>query len=98
MINHPNRKKVYPDHTFENAAREAGARVICCWEQSGPRDTQVAWMVYYLVGRTVALVHTHRDGSWEVYTPGRSIKIDATIADALARCGVASSGASECSD
>ena len=87
MTNHPNRKKVYPNLTFERAAREAGARVIVLWEQPGPRNTGVAWMVGYSINGVVAIVQTFKEsGGWDVYTPLARTDATAGIADALARC------------
>lgn len=88
MANHPNRKKVYADTTFQNAARAAGATVRCLWEIPGPKDTEIAWITFYQINQSCCIVETFKDGGWNAFTPNTSIDVDATIADALSRCGV----------
>lgn len=92
MVNHPNRQKVYPDHTFENAARSAGARVVVLWEEKGPKNTEIAWNTCYFVNGRPAIVQTYKDGAgWNVFTPAETNDIDKSVADALNRCGVPTS-------
>lgn len=89
MVNHPNRKKTYPDTTFEGIARKAGANVRVLWEMKGPENTLIAWMVGYQVNGGVAFVQTYKDGAgWDVFTPSDTRDITASVADALNRCGV----------
>lgn len=62
------------DRTFENAMRERGASVRCCWQISGPKNTAVSGMEMLMIhgeagAFTMALVQTFADGGWEVYTP-----------------------------
>jgi hypothetical protein len=81
--------KTYPDRTFEEAARKAGAPVQCLWEMKGPRNTAIAWLSALSVNGRVVIVQTYTDGNgWEVYSPAPTLNVDATIQDALARCGV----------
>lgn len=80
--------KIYPNTTFEKAARDRGARVQCLWQIEGPDNTTVAWIECISVNGTVCLVQTYDEGGWEVYTPNRSIDVGSTISDALARCGL----------
>jgi hypothetical protein len=89
MVNHPNRKKIYPDQTLEQVARKAGATVLCMWEIPGPSHVSWAWLTCYGINGTVCLVQTYRDGNgWEAYTPCGSNDVATTIADVLNRCGV----------
>lgn len=81
-------KAKYPDHTFENAASRAGASVQCLWQMRGPKNTAVAHIECLTINGTLVIVETFEGGGWEVFTPGHTIDIDETIADALARCGV----------
>jgi hypothetical protein len=89
MTNHPNRKKIYPDTTFEYIARKAGAQVFVLWEQAGPPKTEIAWHTCYSVNGKPAFVQTYKDGNgWNVFTAASTNDIDESIADALNRCGV----------
>ena len=76
--------KTKPDVTFENAARAAGAQVSLQWEMRG----QPAWVRGYLVNGRVAIVVTHDERNWDVFTPWPTLSIDESIKDALTRCGV----------
>jgi hypothetical protein len=81
--------KTYPDQTFERAARDAGAWVHVLWEQPGPKDTLIAWNVAYNVNGAPVIVQTYKDGDgWNVFTCAVTNDVQASIADALARCGV----------
>ena len=81
-------KKMYPDRTIENAAREVGAQVICLWQLRGPEHTQIAWIEGLLINGEVVLIQTFAEGGWSAYTALRSNRVDETIADVLARCGI----------
>ena len=92
MVNHPNRKRTYPDQTLENAARKAGVRVVVLWEMKGPANTAVDWMVGYQLGSWPCIVQTYTDGNgWNAFTPNNSNRVDDTIADVFNRCGVPAS-------
>jgi hypothetical protein len=84
----PAKAKVYPNQTFERAARDAGAWVHVLWEQPGPKDTVVAWNVAYNVNGGPVIVQTYTDSSWVVFTSFDTRDQKESIADALARCGV----------
>lgn len=86
MVNHPNRKKIYPDHTLEERCREAGANVSVLWEIPGPKDTDIVWMVAYAIGKGLCIVQTFRSGGWNALTDNPSGAIDETVADVLSRC------------
>ncbi len=89
MVNHPNRKRTYPDQTLEKALRASGVRVVVLWEIKGPKDTSVDWMVGYQAGSWPVIVQTYTDGNgWNAFTPARTIDVDKTIADVFARCGI----------
>lgn len=79
--------QIYPSHVFEDELRKRGIDYRVMWEQRGPKNTGVSWMTCYLVGRSVALVQTYRQGGWEVYTPHHENDIDKAVEDALRRCG-----------
>jgi hypothetical protein len=88
MINHPNRKKTYPDHTLEELCRKAGAGVSVLWEIPGPKNTAIAWLVAYHIGKNICIVQTFKDGGWTALTPNDSNCVDDTVADVLNRCAV----------
>lgn len=84
------KQAIYPDHTLENAVRAAGHSCRCLWEMKGPPRTLIAWLVAYDINGRVCIVQTFKDGNgWNVYTACNSIGIDDTVADVLARCGLA---------
>lgn len=80
--------KIYPDHTLEDAARAAGATVRCLWQIPGPKDTAIAWMECLSIGHGIVIVETFDGGGWNALSDCRTNRIDETIADVLARCGV----------
>ena len=80
--------KVYPNRTVEEAARAAGAQVVCLWQMKGPPHTLIEWMEGLLINGTVCLIQTFREGGWQAYTPCQSNRTDDTLADVLNRCGV----------
>lgn len=86
--NHP--QKVYPDRTLEEELVKRGCQVRCMWQTPGPRGTLIAWMEGILVqpegGKGgVVIVQTYRNGGWDAYTSNKSIEIEATVADVIAR-------------
>lgn len=85
--NHPQR--VFPDRTLEHELVQRGCQVRCLWQMPGPRGTMIAWMEGILVqadkGGAVIIVQTSRDGGWEAFTSNKSIEIEATVEDVLAR-------------
>jgi hypothetical protein len=79
--------KIYPDHTLEDALRARGIRIHALWENRGPRDTNIAWIVYYAVGNAIVIVQTYKDhDGWDAFTSLPALSIDATIDDVIARC------------
>ena len=87
MVNHPNRKRTYPDHTLENAARAAGVRVVVLWEMRGPANTAVDWMGGYQIDHLPVIVQTYTDGDgWNVFAPNSTNDVDRTIAEILKVC------------
>lgn len=89
MINHPNRKKTYPNNLLADACRKAGAHVQLMWEIPGPKNTMVAWLSCYQIGKSICIVQTFKghDG-WNAFTPCSDNSVSGTIADVLNRCGV----------
>lgn len=85
--------KTYPSHVLADACRAAGATVHLLWEVRGPRETAVAWMSCYQIGRSTCIVQTYSGNGWNAYTPCNSIGIEETIADVLNRCSVPYNGA-----
>lgn len=91
MINHPNRKKTYPDTMLQRLVREAGYQMNPVWEIPGPKNTRVAWLTGYNLNGRMVIVSTFDDrhgGGWEAYTSNDSTGVPATVKDVLARCGV----------
>lgn len=89
MVNHPNRKKVYPDTTLEKAVREAGYRCNVLVEHPGPKDTNVAWIVVYRINGREFLVSTLRDGGWEAYGQLCQLNdVKATVEAVLSHAGL----------
>lgn len=80
--------KIYPDHALEDAARAAGATVRCLWQIPGPKDTAIAWVECLSIGSGIVIVQTFDGGGWNALSDCRTNRIDETIADVLARCGV----------
>lgn len=77
-----------PDRTVEMVARKAGAEVRRLWQMRGPPNTSIKWMECLSIGKSTCIVQTFEGGGWEAYTPGRSNRVDDTLADVLNRCGV----------
>lgn len=78
--------KVYPDHTFENAIRDKGLSCLCMWEQSAPKKSNWAWLVGYLVGDTVVIVQTFKEGrGWQAFLPVESAMVQGTIDEIVKR-------------
>lgn len=89
MINHPNRKKVYPNTVLADRARAADFHCRLMWEIPGPKDSQIAWLSCYQIGLSLCIVETFKgENGWNAFTPARTNNIDETIADVLARCDV----------
>ena len=79
--------KTYPSHVLEDELRQRGIAVQCVWEMRGPPNTFVEWIVCYIVGNTVMLVETHKNGhGWNAFTPCADGEISATVDDVIARC------------
>ena len=79
----------YPDRTFEKRAREDGHNCPCLWQERGPKNTGIAWMVAYRLGSGVVIVQTYTEGGWRAYTDGPEAEFENIVQDVYARCGVA---------
>lgn len=80
--------KQYPDRNFEKYVRAQGVDCRLMWEEKGPKNTGISWISGYHVGQGICIVQSFKDGGWEVYTALPENNISASVADALARCGV----------
>lgn len=80
--------KVYPDNTLPDACRAAGATVRLLWEERGPKNTGVAFHSCYSINGNTCIVQTFTRGGWDALTGQPVNRVDAAIADVLARCSV----------
>ena len=86
--NHPQR--VFPDRHLEEELIRRGCQVRCLWQSPGPKGTMIAWLEGILVqpegGKGgVVIVQTFRDGGWDAFTSTKSVMIEDTIMDVIAR-------------
>ena len=80
--------KTYPSTVLQDRLRDAGVDCRCMWEIPGPKDTAIAWLSCYLVGKGVVIVQTFKDGNgWDSYTSCGKNSIEASVADVMERTG-----------
>ena len=75
----------YPSKVFSDRAAAEGKSVYPLWTLAGPPNTAITWITAYSVDSHVALVLTYEEGGWDVFTGCKSLSIEATLADAMAR-------------
>jgi hypothetical protein len=82
--------KIYPSTALVDTIRKLvpDAAVRCLWEVKGPKDTGIAWMACYAIGKSLCIVQTFTEGGWTAYTPNAENDVAATVADVLNRCQV----------
>lgn len=90
MANHPNRAtRIHPNTTLPDELRSSGVDCQIMWEIPGPKDTLIAWLSCYQVGKSVCIVQTFKDGNgWNAFTPPLTNHIPETVSDVIVRCGV----------
>jgi hypothetical protein len=80
--------KEYPNRDFQKRLTDLGIRCSLAWEEKGPKMTGIAWLSAYNVGGGICIVQSYKGGGWDVFTSLPVNDASASIADALARCGV----------
>lgn len=79
-------KPEYPDNTLETELRLRNIPVHALWEQKGPKDTNIAWIVMYLVQNHLVLHLTYTNGDgWDAFTGPKANDVSKTVEDVIAR-------------